>query len=457
MQSTYVDFTVAVGPRGADGYPVTARGAGRDGRGTLVIPGDAEFLGLLTRLSELTLDGAGVTLLGQRLFAALFHGELRDAYLSSKVALGPEQGMRLRLDIDPREAEVAALPWELLQDPDDIAPLVLLDRPIVRYLPQPAPVPKLVAPLPLKVLLSAAQTSPPIGVERELQAVQDALRGVAGIAVTVEPHLTAQKLRGFLRDGFHVWHFVGHGGFAKDGATGVLLFEDAAGDAVSVSAPELNVMLNRSGVRVVVLDACGTGRLATDPFRAVAPALIRAEVPAVVAMQLDVSAEAARAFAGEFYRVIGEGLPIDACVTEGRKAVMSAAGLGRPDWGIPVIYTRAPDGVLFTKTAAPPPPARSAPPDPPPAQPTAAADPSSPLAALVALASQTAASVKLPELRRAMAAAFNLEEVTLLCSDLGVDVENLGGGTKEIIILNLIEYMRRRGRLQELLEALKGR
>jgi predicted ATPase len=34
-------------------------------------------------------------------------------------------------------------------------------------------------------------------------------------------------------------------------------------------------------------------------------------------------------------------------VTEGRKAVMNASGLSNADWGIPVVYTRAPDGRLF--------------------------------------------------------------------------------------------------------------
>src|SRR5262249_29190926 len=85
----------------------------------------------------------------------------------------------------------------------------------------------------------------------------------------------------------------------------------------------------------------------TDPFRNAAPALIRAQIPAVVAMQFTVPEEATRAFATEFYRALAEGFPIDACVTEGRKAVMNATGLGRADWGIPVVYTRAQDGKLF--------------------------------------------------------------------------------------------------------------
>ena len=49
----------------------------------------------------------------------------------------------------------------------------------------------------------------------------------------------------------------------------------------------------------------------------------------------------------EFYRALAQGFPIDACVTEGRKAVMNATGLGSADWGIPVVYTRAHDGRLF--------------------------------------------------------------------------------------------------------------
>src|SRR4051812_49526156 len=111
---------------------------------------------------------------------------------------------------------------------------------------------------------------------------------------------------------------------------------------------QLGIMLNRSGVRLVVLDACQGGKLSTEPFRGMAPALIRAQVPAVVAMQFSVPEEATRAFANEFYRALAEGFPIDACVTEGRKAVMNATGLSRADWGIPVIYTRAHDGQLFT-------------------------------------------------------------------------------------------------------------
>ena len=107
------------------------------------------------------------------------------------------------------------------------------------------------------MLVTGAQTPPQTDVERELNEVVAALSELGQhVQITVEPHLTPQKLQLLLRDGFHVWHFVGHGGFAKDGATGRLLFEDATGDTEAVSAIQLGILLNRSGLRLIVLDAC---------------------------------------------------------------------------------------------------------------------------------------------------------------------------------------------------------
>ena len=146
------------------------------------------------------------------------------------------------------------------------------------------------------------------------------------VAITVEEHLTRAKLQRRLREGFHIWHFIGHGGLSRDGASGTLLLEDPTGSAEPISARELGIFLNRSGVRLIMLDACDSAKLTTDPYRTIAPALIRAQVPAVIAMQFTVPEEATRAFAGEFYRTLAAGFPIDACVTEGRKAVVGATG-----------------------------------------------------------------------------------------------------------------------------------
>ena len=156
------------------------------------------------------------------------------------------------------------------------------------------------------------------------------------------------------RSQFHVWHFAGHGGFSRDGRSGVLFFEDAKGSRDAVSARELGILLASSGIRLILLDACESGGLALEPFRSIAPALIASGTPAVISMQFSVPEETTTAFASEFYAALAEALPVDACVTEGRKSVMAVAGLRRPDWGIPVVYTRAPDGVLFRLPEKPP-------------------------------------------------------------------------------------------------------
>ncbi|HEU5104046.1 MAG TPA: CHAT domain-containing protein [Roseiflexaceae bacterium] len=348
MFSSYLAFTIIVGPHEAQGYPVTARSPGGDARGTLVLPHGPGYEALLGRLARLDLDEAGTAELGQLLFHALFQGSIKEAYIRSQGMLGPDHGLRLRLDISLSEAEVATQPWELLHDPDR-GPLALLDVAAMRYVPLQAVEPAARASLPLKVLLTAAQTPPKVDVERELRAVQAALTPLgAFVEVTVEPHLTSTRLQRLLRtERFHVWHFVGHGGVARDDDTGLLILEDETGDVTHITAPGLGVLLNRSTLRLVVLDACGSGTLRLHPLRSLAPALVRAQVPAVVAHQFSIPEETARAFATEFYQALAEGLPIDACVTEGRKAVMNVTGLARPDWGLPVVYTRAPDGMLL--------------------------------------------------------------------------------------------------------------
>jgi hypothetical protein len=53
-------------------------------------------------------------------------------------------------------------------------------------------------------------------------------------------------------------------------------------------------------------------------------------------------------------------------------------------------------------------------------------------------------------LRNALTGHFDLNELRLLSADLGVDFDNLGGSTKQIKALELVQYLQRRGRLAEL-------
>jgi hypothetical protein len=81
----------------------------------------------------------------------------------------------------------------------------------------------------------------------------------------------------------------------------------------------------------------------------VAEVLVRREVPAALGMQVPVRDDVATAFSETFYAALVDGWPVDAAVLEGRKAIANALNNdpNQPDWVHPVLYMRAPDGVLF--------------------------------------------------------------------------------------------------------------
>lgn len=455
MFTTYHDFEIAIEPGKSNRFPFSVSGPGGDARGILRLPtNNATYQGLARRLEALDTDETMLVQIGQILFDMLFQGQVKEMYRASQGMLQPDEGLRIRLSLGAAQGEVAALPWELLTDPDQ-GPLALLDAPIVRYLQQPARLPTLATQLPLKVLVTGAQTPPVTDVQRELQLVKTALEGLGQhVNIEVVEHLTPSGLQQHLRAGFHVWHFVGHGGSTEDGKTAQLYFEDANGDAQPVSALQLKSLLYRSTVRLIVLDACNSAHIATDPFHSLAPALIQAQIPAVIAMQFTVPEDTTKAFASEFYKALAEGFPIDACVTEGRKAVMNETGLNNPDWGIPVVYTRAPDGKLFDLPAAPALQADSS-----PASQGAdggrtggqAQDSSrsgsktADQPAGVPAQGDVSEQGRRTMLRQRLETYFNESELRNLSFDLGVDYESLPGEGKASKARELVAYCERHG------------
>ena len=100
----------------------------------------------------------------------------------------------------------------------------------------------------------------------------------------------------------------------------------------SVDGTELaNLLADQTSLRLVVLNSCeGARTTLTDPFAGVATTLVQLGVPAVVAMQFEISDEAAILFAEELYtNLIGRQDPIDAAVAEARKAIYIELRHGR--------------------------------------------------------------------------------------------------------------------------------
>ena len=110
------------------------------------------------------------------------------------------------------------------------------------------------------------------------------------------------------RGGVDALHFVGHGHFDPDAREGFLVLEDEHGRARPLGATALAQLLCRRGLGLVFLNACETGRGGrVDWNRGIAPALVAAGLPAVVANQYSVLDAAATLFAREMYAALAAG------------------------------------------------------------------------------------------------------------------------------------------------------
>jgi len=274
----------------------------------------------------------------------------RDSY---QIARERDRRLRLRLQID--SWELSRLPWELLYDTRHGEFLVFDQRvSVVRYLRLQAMPPTLRQGKSLKVLVAAAapRDQAQLDWEREQKVLNDALRELVAagqIAVIHCEHATHEKLQSVLLENApDVVHFIGHGEYDQEQRIGRLLLESEAGLSDPMGAPDVARLLRRYGANLVVLNACET---AQGAWAGLAPALVRAEIPAVVAMQWAVEDRAAIRFSRAFYRALAMGRTLDECVSEGRVGA-SAANADPNDWAAPVLFLRSASGRLWTSDIA---------------------------------------------------------------------------------------------------------
>ncbi|MFT3833037.1 MAG: CHAT domain-containing protein [Micropruina sp.] len=291
---------------------------------------------------------------GSTLYDALFAGEVGTCFRRSlDEADAQGKGLRIRLRLN-RAPQLADVPWEYLY-PSSLRQFLVLSTktPVVRYLEQPRAVPPLTVTPPLQVLVVVCSPTnlATLDVDAEVARIGHALAGLeqsGQVRVTVLPHASLADLRGTLRRlPVHVLHFIGHGGFDDHSGDGMLAFEDDHRLAHLVSGSALATIIHdQDKLRLVLLNACeGARQSPADPFGGVAQSLVAQGVPAVVAMQFEITDEAATVFSAEFYSAIADGYPIDAALAEARVAVFSDDN--DVEWGTPVLYLRASDGRIF--------------------------------------------------------------------------------------------------------------
>ena len=161
-----------------------------------------------------------------------------------------------------------------------------------------------------------------IDIEREhrtLQKIVEAGSGSIHILPAAEPADLQEALRANSKACFDILHFSGHATEEE----GLILRGQGRGKE-ALSGDAFREMLSGSGVKLVVLNACGSeSTLAT----------IVDSVPMAIGAVREVRDVVARQFTGNFYRALIEGATVreafDISIEKGKKGVPAYACMGR--------------------------------------------------------------------------------------------------------------------------------
>lgn len=296
---------------------------------------------------------------GSCLFRTVFPaGEARSLFDESVATSSKGEALRLRFvfEIDNPELQwLERLPWEIVFW-DRGKRFLALDTgfSLVRSLRVPVNVPGLrtgalrclaVAPLPTG--------AGALDLPAERDAVQQELAAIPelGFRMVSAPTITATR-EALLATKAQIFHFMGHGFRSRrdEAFEYGLLFENDFGEESKVDAQGCAEWLQDLGVHLVVLNACQTGAESVQqpeqPFHGVAQRLIRAGIPAVLAMRHPIGDRIARGFARIFYRRLANGDSMEQALVEARLE-MRRRDSKRHRWIIPALFLRGADSRLL--------------------------------------------------------------------------------------------------------------
>jgi hypothetical protein len=255
--------------------------------------------------------------------------------------------LRIRLHFDAAAPELALLPWEYLKVGDTF----LNERKsisLIRYPEATDPVGKLGTVGPLKILIWTAnpQGTAALKFAQEIATIEDKLKATVRAQVDTVRSGSPEDLRNKLKEGYHVLHYIGHGQFDGEGK---LAFEVTPGaEPTWVTADQLKVaLLENHQLQLVFLNSCETATgSATSAYASLGCNLAR-YAPSVIAMQYPILNDSAIEFARAFYQAVSNSRPLEACVTEGRQALIAQFSARQMDWGIPALFSRAASAPLL--------------------------------------------------------------------------------------------------------------
>ena len=352
----FADFTLTVGERQPNGYAVAAVASGLGRVAATLPPPPVALTSAINKTTGSAAPPAGALakaggILFDWAFPTAIRAHLRVAWDRAERA---GDGLRLRLSIDA--PELAAWPWELLRDTErDYVFATSVSTPLLRFHDQADRFGALSdagSELPIELLLVLPRNKD-LDLDRERRNVEQVAAATDGAlrVRTLDGVVTRSDLADALLLGnYQCLHFGGHGGFIE--GKGYLGLNEPDGGADWLDGDALaRLAVNYRATRLAVLNACNAGQVDDGKaFTGLAPQLVRYGVPAVVAMQFRISDKAAATFAGEFYKrlcVGDEAGQVDVAAAYARNMLFVHYPNDR-SWAAPVLFTHAPDGVIFT-------------------------------------------------------------------------------------------------------------
>lgn len=282
---------------------------------------------------------------------------VKDAFAQALAsAQSQDLSLRVRLLIGPSAPELQSLRWETLNNPRDGSPLCTSENILFsRYLSSLDWRPVRLRPQGNLCALAfianpsdlADYSLAPVEIAGEYQRARD---GLGSIPVDLVPQPETDQrasldtlVKRLRETEYDILYLVAHGAMVKDEPW--LWFEDENGKVARTAGSELATRLKEltQRPRLVVLASCqSAGKSAGDALRAIGPRLAEAGIPAVIAMQGNISMQTVAEFMPTFFQELSRDGQIDRAMAVARGDIRE-----RPDYWMPALFMRLKSGRIW--------------------------------------------------------------------------------------------------------------
>lgn len=321
----------------------------------------------LAQLRDQILD---INAYGKALSSMLFgaaNSPVRAAYDHAKIAASQQDGLRIRLNIQGSAPELNSVRWETLLDPEDGTCLFTQEQLwFARFLSSKdfrwKPPVNITTMRALVVIANPIDSKSKwnlseVDARREFEHIKKALDfGGKNNARQIKldelnKPATVINIASALKEEYaDILYIVCHGMLTSDNKPRLLL-ETPNNLSHLIEGRELVERLRdmHERPRLIVLASCASaGAEHADALAAIGPGLSAAGVPAVIAMQGNITQQTSSLFMSTMFEHLACTGQIDSAVAAARSAIRQ-----RPDWWMPVLFMRLKTGRLWPAFATP--------------------------------------------------------------------------------------------------------